>query len=92
MTNAYFAQLMDSVIQADQILQGKRALLGELRVSSLHVRYIRNASRVSQRKVSRIINVYVAHCEAGNGVTGGLDAHPPRCNHEQTRIFPLRTD
>ncbi|WP_367344817.1 NadS family protein [Stenotrophomonas bentonitica] len=59
MDNTLFAELMGSVAQADEILQGKRAPSRVLHVSPVQVREIRKATGLSQQNFARIIHVDV---------------------------------
>jgi putative transcriptional regulator len=59
MDNTFFAELMGSVVEADEILKGTRAPSRELHISPVQVREIRRATGLSQQKFARIIHVDV---------------------------------
>lgn len=59
MDNTLFAELMGSVVEADEILKGQRTPARELHVSPFQVRDIRKATGLSQQKFARIIHVDV---------------------------------
>lgn len=59
MDNSLFAELMGSVVEADQILAGKRSASREIHISAIEVREIRKSTGLSQEKFARIIHVDV---------------------------------
>ncbi len=59
MDNTLFAELMGSVLEADEILKGKRKPSRETLISPVEAREIRKATGLSQEKFARIIHVDV---------------------------------
>lgn len=58
--NRFFDELMESVQQMDDIVQGKRAPSREFEIDALLVRNIRKATGLTQARFAEIIDVQVA--------------------------------
>jgi putative transcriptional regulator len=55
----FFADLLESVTQMDEILRGERAPSREFHVDALRVRENRNATGLSQVRFARVLDVHV---------------------------------
>ncbi|MFK3771934.1 NadS family protein [Pseudomonas sp. NPDC089406] len=56
----FFDELMDSVVEMDEIIQGKRQPSRQFVVDALQVREIRKATGLSQVRFAEMIDVQVA--------------------------------
>jgi len=56
----FFDELMDSVVEMDEIIQGKRQPARQFVVDALQVREIRKATGLSQVRFAEMIDVQVA--------------------------------
>lgn len=56
----FFDELMDSVVEMDEIIQGKRQPSRQFVVDALQVREIRKATGLSQVRFAEMIDVHVA--------------------------------
>ena len=59
MNTKMFSQLMESVTQMDEIVRGEREPSREFHVDALGIKEIRKATKLSQPKFARIIDVQV---------------------------------
>ena len=58
--NRFFEELMESVHQMDDIVQGERAPSREFKIDALQVRNIRRATGLSQARFAEMIDIQVA--------------------------------